>query len=557
MMARILPGKLQSSQIAGLASREFDKSTLPQMAARLNSEEVLEGNSMFQKTSLLFAALVLAFPVFAEAKTLYVNNSGNPACSDNTTYAANSGSSPWCTIGRAAWGSANRGTPNAAEAARAGDTVRVQAGTYSGVGTNHRYSPLYNSINSGTAGNPITYEAVGTVNLTLSSGSGPVIGASSPALGFEQSLGAGYRNYIVWRGFSVNELTAAPRVDSGMAVLAGGEGNVLDGNTFIGDPASPILNNHAGIWLQGDTVAVNAFVVKNNVIRNILNGGAYQHNGACIMFYGVVGATIENNEIENCGSGVFVKGYDNRDNTIRRNIITRAGHAIKLGTAVGTHSVYQNIIDNNLGTGISVNALVDTAIEGTVYIVNNTLVGGAYVNLVDQVPSPNTASVYVRNNITYNGRYKVEAAYGQTPSRYFFDGNVYNGGGSWYLYNNVEFTTLSAWQSGLGGCPGTLNDCASITSDPLFVDYAGGNYRLQAGSLARTIGTDILDHDGDGNTSEMIPAGAYITGNEIIGRTSATTTPPPSGSTVETPAGLTVCHYPNTTNNPPSCPAAL
>ena len=63
----------------------------------------------------------------ATGRTLYVNSAtGN----DATTYANNSASTPWRTIGRAAWGSTNYASPNAAQAAQAGDTVLIEAGIY-------------------------------------------------------------------------------------------------------------------------------------------------------------------------------------------------------------------------------------------------------------------------------------------------------------------------------------------------------------------------------------------------------------------------------------------
>src|SRR5262245_57259652 len=113
-----------------------------------------------------FGAILVAAASGVSAKDLYVNGTtGN----DSTSYAANSAASPWRTIGRAAWGSTSRTAPVTAEAARAGDTVNVAAGTYVTTGTGERYGIAYNPVNSGTSTSPIVFAATGVVTLTYSS----------------------------------------------------------------------------------------------------------------------------------------------------------------------------------------------------------------------------------------------------------------------------------------------------------------------------------------------------------------------------------------------------
>jgi hypothetical protein len=52
----------------------------------------------------------------------------------------------------------------------------------------------------------------------------------------------------------------------------------------------------------------------------------------------------------------------------------------------------------------------------------------------------------------------------------------------------------------------------------LFVNAAQQDFRLQATSPARSLGIDVFDLNGNGSTSDTVPAGAYVRGNEIIGR---------------------------------------
>ena len=164
----------------------------------------------------LLTLLTLAAPLTAEAKPLYVNaTSGN----DATSYAANSSSAPWRTIGRAAWGSTSRSSPNAAEAARAGDVVYIAAGTYSTVGQNNRWLVAYNPANEGTAAAPIRFEATGVVNLTFTSGAGPMIGSNG-------------RNYIQWSGFTITKSTAPSVSDTGPVVFFGADFDYVQGGSI-------------------------------------------------------------------------------------------------------------------------------------------------------------------------------------------------------------------------------------------------------------------------------------------------------------------------------------
>jgi hypothetical protein len=67
-----------------------------------------------------------------------------------------------------------------------------------------------------------------------------------------------------------------------------------------------------------------------------------------------------------------------------------------------------------------------------------------------------------------------------------------------------------------------------LNSDPMFVDAANRNFRLQPSSPARNVGVDVLDLNGNGSTTDVIPAGAYITGTEIIGAVTGAQPPPTS-----------------------------
>ncbi len=265
----------------------FGHNTMPRKAARLNIQPGLEGNWMSIKPSFLIAACVAVLPLIAEAKPLYVNNSGSPACSDATTYAANDSAHPWCSIGRAAWGSSNPRSPNAAQAAQAGDTVNVSSGTYStassttACGGTARFAVALNPANSGTSGAPIRFVGVGTVYVLLASGyAGPTIGADA-------------RNYIVWDNFRIDE-TVAPGVscgDTGPVVVHASTGSMILNSTIRGKYSS-WSDNYSGVRLE----ATNGAVVSNNTIYGFT--GNWGHNDAAIMTYDAANSVIEYNYIQ-------------------------------------------------------------------------------------------------------------------------------------------------------------------------------------------------------------------------------------------------------------------
>lgn len=442
---------------------------------------------------LILGISLLFMCMSAYAKTLYVDATlGN----DSVTYDQNSELNPWRSIGRAAWGSTSRGSANQGQAARAGDTVIVRSGTYSTAGTGNRFDPAYNPANSGTSSAPIVFEAQGRVRLNLSSGAGPLIGAYS-------------RDYIVWRGFYINEATAPSVSDTGSVVLVSTRGSVIENCEIDGaGTAGGRLDNHNGVRLEYATDVV----VRNNKIYNVLFGnGSTHHNGAGIMSYFGNRALIENNEIYDCGSGIFVKGGDNRDFTVRYNLTRNNGKGIVFmyTNAAGQHNIYQNVSINN-ENGISVDVS-----SRNLNIVNNTFVGNQNgVRL--GAPADSMSNIVVRNNIVHTAMEAVSGGEASTVAPFALDHNLYFANSSGWSIAGVRHTSISSWRSALGGTSNG-DDLRSLTSDPLLQNVSAIDFRLRSGSPAIGAGVDVLDLNRNGSVSDSITLGAYITGNEQIG----------------------------------------
>ncbi len=464
----------------------------------------------------VIGALLMLHGTSSVAKTLYVDaNAGN----DSTSYAGNSASTPWATIGRAAWGSANRSSPNASQAAQPGDTVVVRAGRYTTTGTGTRYTPAYNPVNSGTAANPITFETNGAVTLAYSSGIGPVIGSYQ-------------RNYITWRGFSVDEALTRAASDTGPVVLWECTGCVIeyceiDGNGDAGFGPGE-LHNGVRINAGGDNI------VRHNYIHDFRNAGSGS-NASAILVDHSAGGIVEHNEIANSDGVFFIKRNYNSPGlwVVRYNY----GHDSYLGiradqltrtAANPAHGVdiYQNVLVN-----ITENAFMTHQYEGSgsyyIRVVNNTVrnCGQAFQG-ADLTANARHA---FRNNIVVGcplGFRTANSSSEWTTATIDVRQNMYRGMSNAAMFgydtSGQSMMSFANWQA-LG------QDSASPASriaDPLFVNEAGGNFRLQAGSPARSVGVDVLDLNDNGATNDVINLGAYITGNEVIGPGDPADAPP-------------------------------
>jgi hypothetical protein len=468
---------------------------------------------MRQRLCALLVAGSIALASLAEAKTLYVNNSGSPSCSDSTTHANNDAANPWCTLGRAVWGNAVRASAVSAQAAAAGDVVLVTAGTYSAAGQADRHDSAFNPTNSGTIGNYITIQASGTVNLQLSSSTGPVIGCNS-------------RNYIKWSGFTINEANATPVADTGPAVGNGSINCWFDRITIHGNGnGHGLVDNHTAFRFDSCDGCRLSHSVGHNIttLSNAVNA-------AGLMVYESDDLVIEHNEFYDVGSGVFIKGPNDVRSmrpTIRFNYVHGATSAsIVLAGAEDCH-VYQNLLVSGQ-EGVRLSDLTSTARPTNCAIYSNTIYGNVD-NLM--VRSSLHVADHYQNNLVVGGGNTWDTYSYANPGDVTSDRNHYHGATNFATTSGGNMT-LATWQS-------TFSlDANSVSSDPLFANVAGGNYRLCTGSgvphascsgASPALTTGRAYNNIGGTTGTTIPAGAYITGNESIGPGDTTAPPAPTG----------------------------
>lgn len=263
--------------------------------------------------------------------------------------------------------------------------------------------------------------------------------------------------------------------------------------------------------------------IRNNILHDNHDSINDRKNDPVLMEYDAWNLVIENNEIYN-GEGPGIRLKDDPNNvTIRYNHVYDCPHyaGIMVGGQVhhgaDDNKAYQNIIENS-ENGIWYEGETDGfQFFNNLLVQNNQCIRFYAVSGVDEGNyADHNFSAW--NNICYNSTvYNVDTRWapGGAASFNYLDHNLYYLNDVWYDRN---------WQTGSDPyTAGSLNDWqaysgfdqGSLDADPQFV--SSSDYCLQPGSPARTAGIDLQDADGDGNVTEPLTIGAYITGDETIG----------------------------------------
>ncbi|WP_316365812.1 right-handed parallel beta-helix repeat-containing protein [Candidatus Thiodiazotropha sp. CDECU1] len=461
------------------------------------------------KKLILFATLLLAFSL-VQAKTLYVDASTG---SDSTTYDANSSSQPWASLGRAVWGSTSRTSPNSQQAARAADVVIVRAGTYTtnqGIGS--RYIPIYNPVNSGSAGSPITFRAEGNVIL-----------ASPTSSAGEPIVGAYDNSHIVWDGFILDERNINTTPDTGPVVIWTSD-NITIQNFTIRSVTAGWHDNHNAIRVESSRDSL----VRNNTIYGNRNADG-NTNGSAIMTYTSSNITFEYNDISESNGGIFIKGHNIGPFTIRNNYIHDIDVAAVTFGTVGSAGVlaYQNIIrDSFIGYQF---VGYDSSNPANIDVVNNTI----YNCVSGFALMPGTSGyrdIVIANNLVVGGTRAIQAEdISNIPGTTFRYNMYYNNGSQARVY--YQNYSSSGWQSSFN-----QDVTGSQFTNPQLSDVSANNLTLSSNSPALNAGVDMLNLLSSG-TNASINIGARVSSNDVIGA---------SGAAPDT--------QPTVANSPPSSP---
>ena len=426
----------------------------------------------------IVAALVPPFYAAAAASALYVGGAG---CSDS---GPGTQAQPFCTISKAA------------AVATAGQTVLVSSGTYT-----EDVTPA----NSGTAGNPITFQAAP--------------GATATITGAADAFTISGRSWITISGFTItgttssgiylssasnitvsgNRVTASgQRVQGANAVgiyVGGTSNSTISGNTVDNNSATGIYltQGSTGVTVQGNEASFNAYGWERNA------------NGIDVR---APGNTIIKNVVhDNEDSGI--QFYPGGNNNVAADNLSYHNMGITTVQLVNCdHPTTGNTSDCFTGDhGIDDLAVTGNQITGNTVYANKT----AGIN-VEGIPAGTPSGFVIKNNVSVDNAINCPDGAGGTTTCPATKGNIrvdstsgtgtvldrdvmwLDGPGYMATWGNTSYRTLSAFQAASGQEPNGKQ------SNPGFVNPSAGNFQLTAGSPA----IDMADSGAVGEQSTDI-----------------------------------------------------
>jgi len=381
---------------------------------------------------------------------------------------------------------------------KAGDTLLVKEGVYASTDTPAEYLPGIRPVNSGTETNPIVIKAY--------PGHSVVIDGRTTTM---KAIGGYKVSHIIYDGFTILYGLIYFNKCSHITVQ---NCDLVYGYTKPGDPS--YTNMIEFTYSQFG-------IVRNCVIHdNKSNAPVKGTNAAAIILHWADDILIENNLFYNniiayrnkCGNN----GQQGHRNIFRKNIVKNCDIGVYMGGYEGAstdNKIIQNIFINT-PTGIACNiGNIRLIIANNVFYADPGFNPGGdpTCGIVYSAVAESNPDHQIFNNIIVNLESPIsQHATDWPPPNLYCDYNCYaNFVG---FDKRWEFITFEEFKNRTGG-----NEHCFVNQDPMFVNPEAHDFHLRPNSLCLNAGIDRQDYDNDGNTTEPINMGCYITGNETIG----------------------------------------
>jgi hypothetical protein len=411
--------------------------------------------------------------------------------------------------------------------AAAGDTVYFRGGVYT-IPHNSAFYPsntLWQPVNSGVAGNPITFCAY-PAELPILDGVVPLNGTGTDFATYIGSypdnqtdvLAVVNQDYITIDGFStrVNGGTGlgVPRIQ-----VWGSTGTIIQNCDCDGGPVLPVsalapgsYDNTSAIRFQETTDCT----IRNCRLHDVRHATVAQHNVAGYLGYRNTGTIIEHVEAATCSQGLFLKG-SHHDALIRYCFI----HDCAFGVLVTPDTVNmlsdRLTVSHNLILNCTQGHLQQDNYAATYHgddwlIYNNTIYGGvgAGTGLFKGGSQPGHGLKVYNNIIAECGGYGLYASRMMglpTANQALIeeDHNQWGPGAvrAWKMTTSTQggvraYSSLAAWQASTELADGSHPGVGDLASNPLFVNGSGtltlaSDFALQPGSPCRGAGRNGAD----------------------------------------------------------------
>ncbi|WP_162525312.1 right-handed parallel beta-helix repeat-containing protein [Rariglobus hedericola] len=256
------------------------------------------------------------------------------------------------------------------------------------------------------------------------------------------------------------------------------------------------------IQINGIKRPISNFIIKDNVVRRESN----TTNKGCIIVADASGGTgglISGNRVY---KGKFGIAFYTKNTVVEYNYIEDAGSndALRSWENLGqeNNTIRYNVVNRCLGSGITIGAYVTSPAvappQANIHVYNNvfydTLYGANFRVLM---------SGSFRNNIIWSStgtmarRMRFTGPIGTGPGQTFVsDNNIVEdqATGDFAEWMGTDHATITAYRTASG------QDTNTVTTNPLWVNAAGGNFHLQTASPAIDAGASfgsLVDFDGN------------------------------------------------------------